>query len=396
MVGATGVFQTQEIIPAGNTLVVSYQFKLTDTLKSNESLAAQIPAFAAITLTSTTSEAIQESHVVPSSPPGPVTVTNSSTFTGNVGVQYAATGIFLTKVASAPAQGQYAVTAGVYTFNTADAGAAVLISYSYTNASTAQSLAVSLTIPGFQGNNVTLALTLTPGSGKSDALSISGVGTDAISIELLKADNATVRTLANVNTLISAGIPTALGYLTGTLTGSGANQALAQAATALTGGQGPNTNTVFQTHYAPIVDGTNGGIVTTSPSSVVVLVNGLAATVSAVDGQSGQVTLANPVAFGSTLTITYYTNNYQHTNDLLPAKEVASIVQVGLGPNRSDYIQGIDYVLTQNGTQIAWGANVDTTAWHIKLQQHCTIRPDTDSYPRSLTNTSTCVLAPVP
>jgi hypothetical protein len=299
--------------------------------------------------------------VISSSPPGPVTVANASTFTGNVAVQYAS-GAFLTQVVSAPTLGQYAVTAGVYTFSTADEGATVLISYSFTNASTAQSLTVSLTIPGFQGNNVTLALTLTPGSGKSDALSISGAGTDAISLELLKADNITVRTLANVNTLISAGIPTALGYLTGILTGSGVNQALAQTATAFTGGKGPNTNTVFQTHFAPIVDGTNGGVVTTNPASVVVLVNGVAVTVSVVDGQSGQVTLANPVSSGSTMTITYYTNHYQHTDDLLPAEQVASIVQVGLGPNRADYIQGIDYVLTQDGTMIAWGANTDIAA----------------------------------
>jgi hypothetical protein len=47
------------------------------------------------------------------------------------GVTYASSGTALTPVASAPAQGQYSVAAGLYTFNAADASQAVLISYSY-------------------------------------------------------------------------------------------------------------------------------------------------------------------------------------------------------------------------------------------------------------------------
>jgi hypothetical protein len=42
------------------------------------------------------------------------------------------TGLRMTRVASAPATGQYAVTAGVYTFAAADVGNTVWISYSYT------------------------------------------------------------------------------------------------------------------------------------------------------------------------------------------------------------------------------------------------------------------------
>jgi len=44
----------------------------------------------------------------------------------------------LTKAASAPAAGQYSVAAGVYTFNSADANKAVLISYTYTITGTGQ------------------------------------------------------------------------------------------------------------------------------------------------------------------------------------------------------------------------------------------------------------------
>jgi hypothetical protein len=47
-------------------------------------------------------------------------------------VFYASTGVQLSPVSSSPAQGQYSVSVGVYSFNSADNGAAVLIYYSYT------------------------------------------------------------------------------------------------------------------------------------------------------------------------------------------------------------------------------------------------------------------------
>ena len=47
----------------------------------------------------------------------------------------------MTRVASAPATGQYSVAAGVYTFAAADTGHNVAIRYSYTSASTGQTIA---------------------------------------------------------------------------------------------------------------------------------------------------------------------------------------------------------------------------------------------------------------
>jgi hypothetical protein len=47
------------------------------------------------------------------------------------GVTYANGGAALTPVTGSPAVGQYSVSNGVYTFNSGDAGSAVLISYSY-------------------------------------------------------------------------------------------------------------------------------------------------------------------------------------------------------------------------------------------------------------------------
>lgn len=63
--------------------------------------------------------------------PYTVTVTHSATFDTDLGVTLA-DGTVLTKVASAPATGEYSVSAGVYTFAAADTGKAVLIDYLYT------------------------------------------------------------------------------------------------------------------------------------------------------------------------------------------------------------------------------------------------------------------------
>lgn len=49
----------------------------------------------------------------------------------DLGVVYAATGTPLVAVASSPSIGQYAVSAGVYTFSAADAGAQLSLSYGY-------------------------------------------------------------------------------------------------------------------------------------------------------------------------------------------------------------------------------------------------------------------------
>lgn len=66
-----------------------------------------------------------------------VTPPSTGTFTQDLGVMNVATGRPFTKVASAPAAGQYSVTAGgVYTFASADTGLAVLLNYEYTATST--------------------------------------------------------------------------------------------------------------------------------------------------------------------------------------------------------------------------------------------------------------------
>jgi hypothetical protein len=76
---------------------------------------------------------INELGTVPASGPYTVSVTNAATFIENLSVIDATTGLEMTRVASAPATGQYAVTAGVYTFAAADASHVVWLSYSYSS-----------------------------------------------------------------------------------------------------------------------------------------------------------------------------------------------------------------------------------------------------------------------
>ena len=63
------------------------------------------------------------------------TVPNSGTWSADLGV-LDANGIAMTRVASAPATGQYSVSAGVYTFAAADTGLKVFINFQYTATST--------------------------------------------------------------------------------------------------------------------------------------------------------------------------------------------------------------------------------------------------------------------
>lgn len=71
-----------------------------------------------------------EAWAIPTSPPT-ITVNGASTFVEDAGVVFASSGLPLTLVAATPAEGQYCVAAGTYSFSAADAGRAVLVSYTY-------------------------------------------------------------------------------------------------------------------------------------------------------------------------------------------------------------------------------------------------------------------------
>lgn len=269
--GATGEFMLQDILAEDATLKISYFFKRQDTLITEESVTAQIPVFATL-----------------------------SVQTG---------------------------------------------------------LVLSTSLPGSVGNSVALAFTqAASGAGVPDALAVSGAGTNLLSIELRKVDNS-LRTVLDVYNLVKAGIPTrTAGILTvQTYTSANAGDAVsAKASTAFSGGSGQNTNKTFKLKNAPVVDGSNGGVVTTSPSDITVTVNGAKVLVDSLEGQYGLFTLKAGVAPGDEVLVTYYTNTFQDTYDELPASGVASITSVGYAPGNSDFVEGTDFVLV--GDQIHWGA----------------------------------------
>ncbi|MFZ1961441.1 MAG: hypothetical protein WAU63_09365 [Methylovirgula sp.] len=111
-----------------------------------------------------------EAGTVAASTPYIVNVVNAANFVADAGVLYAASGLPLTKVASSPSAGQYSVADGVYTFNAADAGKAVLVTYTYAIAGSGQKFTVANQLIGttptfqaifyttFQGQAVTLQL----------------------------------------------------------------------------------------------------------------------------------------------------------------------------------------------------------------------------------------------
>ncbi len=89
-----------------------------------------------------------EGATVGAASPYSATVANAASFDENLGVAYASSGLQLAQVTSSPTQGQYSVAAGVYTFNSADAGKAVLITYSYTQSVTGSKAVIANKLMG--------------------------------------------------------------------------------------------------------------------------------------------------------------------------------------------------------------------------------------------------------
>ena len=91
-----------------------------------------------------------EADTIPGTGPYTVTVANATHFTADLGVIYAATGLPFKRVASVSAVGQYSVntTTGVYTFDAADTGLGVIISYNWTNSTTGQNIVIPQALIG--------------------------------------------------------------------------------------------------------------------------------------------------------------------------------------------------------------------------------------------------------
>ncbi|HWF78359.1 MAG TPA: hypothetical protein VN694_14420 [Caulobacteraceae bacterium] len=101
-------------------------------------------------LTTTTGETLNSVDESATPSTGTFTVANGATFSQDLGVYNTVTGLWMTRVASAPAAGQYAVNTvtGVYTTNTAQNGQLLKASYTYASASSGSSLAFTNQLMG--------------------------------------------------------------------------------------------------------------------------------------------------------------------------------------------------------------------------------------------------------
>jgi hypothetical protein len=127
-----------------------------------------------------------------------------------------------------------------------------------------------------------------------------------------------------------------------------------------TNGADTGRNKVFYTFQRPIVDGSNGGVTTTDPADVTVKVDGAQVIPTAVDGQSGAVSLPFAPEIGAVVTCQYYFNSWQDTFDYLAHRNVIDVTQCGVTPDRNDYIEGADFILQDD--KILWGTAVTVEA----------------------------------
>lgn len=123
-------------------------------------------------------------------------------------------------------------------------------------------------------------------------------------------------------------------------------------------------NKSFRVFNGPIVDGSDGGVTTTDPAKVVVLVNGVRVAAKSVDGSGRTVTLSAAPKDGQTVSVQYWFNAFQDTFDYLPNNGVRTVGNVGVGPSRRDYVNGQDFVVVNEGdlSKIHWGTSFQISA----------------------------------
>jgi hypothetical protein len=121
--------------------------------------------------------------------------------------------------------------------------------------------------------------------------------------------------------------------------------------------QGTARNRTFFTTNGPIVDGSNGGVITTDVNRITVKVDDTAVQAESVDGANGSFTLASPPKVGSTVSVSYHHNTFQDKFDYIPGRDVKSLDRVSLvasgGGAAAQFIQDVDFVLSND--RIVWG-----------------------------------------
>lgn len=214
--------------------------------------------------------------------------------------------------------------------------------------------------------------------GENDTLSLTVDDADAVTVTIPDSGNSTwtaaqvaafINAAASATTLVASTAENNFGQTVVLLTadrniqvGSGS----ANSTLGFTAGDDTARNKVFYTFQRPIVDGSNGGVTTTDPSDVTVKVDGTQVIPTAVDGTTGAVTLPFAPEAGVTVTVEYYFNAWQDTFDYLAHINVTEITRCGVSPSRSDYTDGVDFVLkneSSDGTsRIVWGTAVLVSA----------------------------------
>jgi hypothetical protein len=118
-----------------------------------------------------------------------------------------------------------------------------------------------------------------------------------------------------------------------------------------------------------------------------VKVNGVEVAVTHLNGSDATFTLQSAPSALTTLTVTYFTNNWQDTYDILPAASVDQLVKVGLSQDTNDFSIGEDCVLS-GLNKIHWGHSYNAaqglyTAGSVPLVDHVSAAlTDTRAYGR--------------
>lgn len=121
--------------------------------------------------------------------------------------------------------------------------------------------------------------------------------------------------------------------------------------------EGTARNRTFFTNNGPIVDGSNGGVVTTDVSLITVKVDNAVVQAESVDGANGSFTLVDPPKVGSAVSVSYYHNTFQDKFDYIPGRDVKSLDRVSLVAGEAGspalFEQDKDFVLSND--KIVWG-----------------------------------------
>jgi len=132
-----------------------------------------------------------EAASVPAVTPYTVNVANAANYNDDLGVVYAATGRRFNRVTTPSTAGQYSVnfSTGIYTFSSADASAAVMISYTYSIASAGTKLTITNQL---MGTTPTFKATFyTTYAGTGTALRLNACTADKLSLPT-KIDDWTI------------------------------------------------------------------------------------------------------------------------------------------------------------------------------------------------------------